>query len=106
MPERDGKDQGEDSLNKASVLVMFARHSCISHKWLELESSARVLFADARLPISGIMSSYFCFHWILNLWRFVQSFFDMHAPPRAAATRSYLQSNIRVHSFESACFIE
>ena len=38
MPERDGKDQGQDR-PKASVFVLVRVPSLISHKWCELASS-------------------------------------------------------------------
>ena len=52
MPERDGKDQGEDS-PKASELVLVRLPLLSSHKWRELVSSGR-LFADVMTSFSGV----------------------------------------------------
>ena len=42
MPERDGKDQGEDSPKRAGS-CWFARPLLTSHKWRELVSSGRLV---------------------------------------------------------------
>ena len=81
MPERDGKNQGEDSLKQASS-CWFARHSLTSHNLRELVSSRRLV---CRCHIVFLMCYvcyvYFAFVCMISLkpWPFVQAFFDMHA---------------------------
>ena len=88
MPERDGKNQGEDSPKKAGS-CWFARPCCLAASGATL-CPPGVWFANIMTSFSGVrfVLFYFVFVFILSLKPrpFVQSSFDMQAlrhPPRA-----------------------
>ena len=80
MPERDGKDEGEDSPKR---LVLVRSPLLISHKWRELVPSG-VWFPDVMTSFSGVTFVLFCFVFVFMLSLkprpFVQSSFGMQAP--------------------------
>ena len=85
MPERDGKNQGEDS-PKASGLVLVRSPLLTSDKWRELVSSGRLVRRCHDVFLWGILFSFvFVLYTIINMLSlkprpFVQSSFDMQAP--------------------------
>ena len=81
MPERDGKNQGEDNLKQASS-CWFARHSLTSHKLPELASSGRLVCRWHVVFLTCyVCYVFFAFVCMISLkqWPFVESFIDMHA---------------------------
>ena len=85
MPERDGKDQGEDSPTQTGS-CWFARPSLLtSHKWRELVSSGGLVCRchDAFFWCYTFVLLCFVFVFKLSSLKprpFVQSSFDMQAP--------------------------
>ena len=82
MPERDGKDQGEDSPKQAGSR-WFARPCCLATSGANL-CPPGVWFADVMTSFSGVPFVLFCFVFVFMLSLkprpFVQSSFDMQAP--------------------------
>ena len=82
MPERDGKDQGEDS-SKPAGSCWFARPCGLATSGANLYPPG-VWFADAMASFSDITFVLFCFVFVsmlsLKPRPFVQSSFDMQAP--------------------------
>ena len=82
MPERDGKDQGEDSPKQAGS-CWFASPCRLATSDANLNPPG-VWFADATTSSSGVTFVLFCFVFafmlLLEPRSFVQSSFDMQAP--------------------------
>ena len=84
MPERDGKDQGDDSPKQKAGSCWFARPCCLATSGANLYPPG-VWFADTMTSFSGLRL--FCFASLssscllsLKPRPFVQSSFDMQAP--------------------------
>ena len=60
MSERDGKDQGKDSLKQAGS-CLFARHSWLATNGANLYPRGVFWFADAVLSFSDVTLVLFCF---------------------------------------------
>ena len=82
MPERDGKDQGEDSPKQAG-LCWFARPCRLASSGANVYPLG-VWFADTMTFFTGVTFVLFCFIFVFMLLLkprpFVQSSFDMQAP--------------------------
>ena len=83
MPERDGKDQGEN-IPKQAGSCWFARPCRLARSGANL-CPPGVWFADVMTSSSGVKFVLFCFVFVLMLFSlkprpFVQSSFDMQAP--------------------------
>ena len=89
MPERDGKDQGEDSPKQAGS-CWFARHTVVKSQ----VARTCILQGDVVLSFSGVTFGlfYFVFVFLLLLKPrpFVQSFFVLRYACDPTATRSYI----------------
>ena len=83
LPERDGKDQGED-IPKQAGSCWFACPCCLATSGANLYPPG-VWFTDAMTSFSGVTFVLFCFVFVFTLSSFkprptVQSPFDMQAP--------------------------
>ena len=108
IPERDGKDQGEDSLKQAGP-CRFARQSCLATSGATLYTPG-VWLADVKSSLAGATFVLFCFVFVFMLLLkprpFVQSFFVLRYACVPTATRVFSFFPLFFLSFGDVAFSE